>query len=108
MSDLDTKLREILQSEFGEAVVIPKLGVKPLAYQDLIAQLKQAFADEGYRRVKPVPGLGETYPTEMTGQEWYERFLDEVIGITDEDMESRVMLGRAYREAAKRAAGLEQ
>ena len=42
----------------------------------------------------------------MTGQEWYERFLDELLTIPDEDL-SLPRLGMAYREAAKRAAGIE-
>jgi hypothetical protein len=80
MSSLENKLREILP-HYDE-------DVENL----MIAQIKQAFADEGY----------------LTGQEWYYRFVKELPHHANAEIDDE----RGYLEtkqvlnAAKRAAGV--
>lgn len=94
MSDLDDKLREILDGNFGAD------------YSDAIAQIKQAFA-EHYDAIEKDTLHYVSNLKLMTGQEWYERFEHELAtppksGFTTE----RVDIFQRAKEAAKRAAGI--
>lgn len=98
VSNLDDKLRDIL-------------GVRDQK-DELVAQIKQAFADERYiqipdkiRTIRITEELDELPTGFMTGQEWFQRFnyefkgtrwYDQLTGSHDEVI-----------EAAKKAAGIE-
>lgn len=130
MSDLDEKLNWILKSNAAVQVNFDTSSFDD--YQNLIPDIKQAFADAGYvdasRMLKlsvlmseqakiladmaqsnlpPIYGTGL-----MTGQEWYERFLDEInkdkslIPALDTIETPESMSDWVLRIAAK-AAGLE-
>lgn len=92
MSRLDKKLREILT---------PKL---PTTIDTQIIRLKQAFADEGYIVLQPLTvKSSDTDATDlMTGQDWYDRFVQEWLSIHRPDLKSIEIL-----EAAKKAAGVK-
>lgn len=66
------------------------------AFPEVLAQIKQAFLDDGYQRLEP----GVTY---MTGQSWYNRFKKELT----QDMSTYADWTDAADIAAKRAAGLD-
>lgn len=77
MSNLDDKLREILDTLLGEWGSSPAFESEQIA--KATTKLKQAFDDEGY--------VNELAPSEeavaralgfMTGAEWYERFEEEL------------------------------
>lgn len=94
---LDDKLREIVLIDSG--ITKAKLG----SYPNAIAQIKQAFNENGYIKYE-----GKEL---LNGQEWYERFEKEAPfynASPDKDEYSR---GRndtldLCKEAAKKASGL--
>lgn len=98
---LDERLRDVL---FKAAGGISDMG------DDEVAQIKQAFADEGWTPIQRVgfrpdkEGFIERYPALMTGQEWYDRFVEECKRIPDGKHPS--IFDPVY-EAAKKAAGIE-
>jgi hypothetical protein len=91
---LDDKLREIKHLD------CPGHGANP--DNDCIAQIKQAFADEGYRLHLAENVVVIPRKDCMTGQEWYDRFRKDYFETRDKyefDMDD-------VWESAKRAAGL--
>lgn len=131
MSDLDDKLREILKTPHQDS-----LGATVMSFPDskLIAQIKQAFADElgmnqllqdmtnmhanlqhEYARLLMTPTpKKKTYTADfsngklsklMTGQEWLEKLIESMIGISIP--ESHVVTLGKILGAAKRAAGID-
>ena len=70
---IDDKLKEILDTAHS----IGKNG-HPLNDDLLVAQIKAAFADEGYIQIAPTSQAHIKHANKMTGQEWYERFSDEL------------------------------
>lgn len=132
MSSLDDKLREILDSFTDRP--LPKNPFYRKGQNDIMAQIKQAFADEGYAPTINYKDLDESEKAEvtrrvfdqnyMTGQEWYARFEKELYKPkpqvyprnANDDGESHDRFFRdggtnfMYRkalEAARRAAGLD-
>lgn len=102
MSDLDGKLKEIL----SHADVSNNRSVV-WSEAELIAEIHQAFADAGYGITyidgKPITELMFNDGTHlMTGQEWYDRFMDGLLLIKDESVRNHVISN------ARRAAGLEE
>lgn len=86
---------------------------------DAIAQIKQAFADEGYEKRDPIIQDALLYPLVLkkengwkTGQEWYDRYKAQLAGATflgrDEgEVEAIEFTLKNTDLAAKRAAGIE-
>ncbi len=140
---LDEKLREIVVSQFPgksweetrnigvteEGHLVPQLGSHSSELDNFIAQVKQAFTNEGYlphveagKHVKVGDKLYITNGTDplvqvdlaefMTGQEWYERFKKEVSKPSIEGTIYQVVHElrdqKQYLEAAKRASGLDE
>lgn len=107
MSNLDKKLRETLH-KVGTVKIRSALDE---VIEDGVAQIKQAFAEEGWIDVSRGASTWQVIETPiekkvmMTGAEWYERFVYEMGGFKPE--ERNVSLPRVVR-AAKRAAGLEE
>jgi hypothetical protein len=119
MSDLDDKLREILQS-------LPSSETGDSSDDEWkIAQIHQAYKDAGwtedlYRKHfndAYISGIKES-ANFMTGQEFYDRFKAEVVPdfekfILEPDTTGYVKEGfkklhEAYLEAARRAAGISE
>lgn len=111
MSDLDDKLSEILEdvSDFSH-------DGEYIGDKNVVAQIKQAFADTGYIR----PGRHETVNQRlrekvvngelMTGQGWYDRFQKDLIyqlGTTGQLHARDSAMMELVLKAAKRAAGIE-
>jgi hypothetical protein len=97
---LDDKLRELKLK--GKLYVETDSMERYLELSDeAIAQIKQAFSDEGYSngQWKMAAALGL-----LTGQEWYDRFTKEYIILVEtlKDKELAALLG------AKRAAGIKE
>lgn len=96
---LDNKLRIIILG-----LPDPDGGISEGDMVDGIAQIKQAFADAGYvpigtQKDKDLAyGIDGKYYHVMTGQEWYDRFVEEYNMWTDSE---------GVLEAAKRAGGLD-
>lgn len=115
MIDLDNKLREILANiitqETGEETTAAMIS------DSYIGQIKQAFADEGYFRLKSenLAAAGKVGYM-LTGQEWYERFEKNLKGKLEYQQHDMGEMGKFIRpeyaknvslEAAKRAAGID-
>lgn len=108
---LEDKLREILfdirQYDYdADGNKIPEATDK-----EYIAQIKQAFADEGYEKVHfdhdTIRAQGF-----MTGQEWYERFEKETVGRmfpyrTDNEQKLVHETASFFMKSAKRAADID-
>jgi hypothetical protein len=96
-SNLDDKLKEIFKDSdlmYSHATEV------------LIAQIKQAFAEEGYFQVE-VNGKIYTHnlnDNRLTGQEWYDRFEKEVVG---RDWHVADILPAPQTEAARKASGIK-
>lgn len=113
MSDLDDKIRNVLMQQENHIKAYLH-GVKNPGIpktEDAIAQIKQAFAEEGYISVKEDYELKVDIDNSlsMAGREWYERFSAALtsygclrINVGSVDWDS----GDVMR-AAKKAAGLE-
>lgn len=128
MSNLDKKLRETLH-KVGTVKIRSALDE---VIEDGVAQIKQAFAEEGYvtpenakkvqeivnqmanlandafripiiQYIKPNKAMTKAQNL-MTGQEWYNRFVAEL----DKDGEIAIAGSGIIKGAAKRAAGLEE
>lgn len=109
MSNLDDKLREILTGCVNRAYddMDSKSWHDP--YSEPIAQIKQAFTDEGYKqytihtKITTLNGVVTTQHGQaiMTGQEWYDRFKKELTNIKPPDE----YVGDVVA-AAKRASGV--
>jgi spore germination protein YaaH len=73
--------------------------------------IKQAFIDEGWVNTKSVGFQGFTVENIMTGQEWYDRFDQNLKGkifAFDENGSEKIIAAvNACHEAAKKAAGIE-
>jgi len=90
MSDLDDNLKEILwRSKISE-------------HDNQVAQIKQAFADAGYRLRVNVDTSGRIYAAVASGKVWYERFELEM-----KPFDNKGVTRKDVFEAAKRAAGLD-
>jgi len=112
---LDDRLREILTERYGFAEHQGDMA------DLIIAQIKRAFAEEGYQKT-----VFTHYPMEitqtiydlhdergrpvMTGQEWYDRFQKEYTQLLMEGhaRKHRLAAGAVYRLAAQRAAALDE
>lgn len=122
MSDLDEKLRKVISH------------IAPADNQqhrdrtsDAIAQIKQAFADEGYGHNLYINKVGKWQPMSgmMTGQEWYDRYQKELEQIQQDTLNDeikelkkqwpkepiyrlavRLSVGK-MEEAVRRAAGVD-
>jgi hypothetical protein len=108
MNDLDNKLRDIHTYYFdpktNEDIPLPPFS------DTIIAQVKQVFADEGYRvagrheainqRLREKVASGEI----MRGEEWYDRFEK----LWAETYQDTFMVPKdTIFQAAKKAAGIE-
>lgn len=91
MSDLDSKLREIRIKQYDSGYLLSHRELEP----EEIAQIKQAFADEGYLQIQTELGMD----TFFTGKQWYDRFIKELPLIPGWQ--------GTIEKAAKKAAGLE-
>ena len=108
MSTLDDRLREILRAD----------RANELAIAETIAQIKQAFADEGWIKIPQIVEVEGKLETQhnfvdinnmryMTGQEWYDRFereLQRVAFVDEYDVRNAV---NQCWDAAMKAAGLD-
>lgn len=95
---IDEKLREIVDKEGYDTRRGTGISNKG------IAQIKQAFAEEGYVQIRDelVP---PNQPPVMTGKYWYERFRVEYDRLPHDNQTKDQ--GKYYAvEAAKKAAGL--
>jgi len=99
MNDLDQKLREIWDESVIKAID-NRPGFSAQIVPKAIAQIKQAFQDAGYSKVKTIWHHPDV-PV-MTGPEWYERFRKELESSTGEPFGYTKVLG-----AAKRASGVK-
>lgn len=98
MATLEDKLRKIVEKyENTDSDV-------------LVAQIIQAFKDEGWVKVDlrytPPMDVFTTNPKYMTGQEWYERFENE-LGNTVVSADNVPAVVLACKESAKKASGLQ-
>lgn len=119
---LDNKLREILSDSYD---IVGKGATVRLNHDGAIAQIKQAFADEGYVKI-PQGTVGKVDGVKifsingdsniMTGQEFYAAYkrelgfgsLDDVKDMArGEELKAIEVAEMKCDEAAKRAAGLE-
>lgn len=76
---LDKRLRDVLGEYGREALAAPTKGFP--SREKYIAQIKQAFADEGWTHKPFLKHLLQTDDTPVyTGQEWLDRFNDELDG----------------------------
>lgn len=119
---IDDKLLEILlKADFTPGLDLAHTSEK---YGKVIAQIKQAFKDEGYIKIPPLVkstskvfeikkgGIAITIKPEevMTGQEWLSRFEKELMDIpvlwTDEIPKQLNPYALKVLEAAKKASGL--
>lgn len=113
MSDLDSRIRGVLNWYFN--VANPDIGLRVSESNQAIERIKQAFIDAGWRQgqgpyqdamldaIKKEAGL-------MTGQEWYDRFQDELKGRVFPHGDTNRYVANAVNEmldAAKKAAGIE-
>lgn len=116
MSDLDDKLGEIIEVAYDES------GMRGMI-EYTIAQIKQAFADEGYEPYQTQFARLHQHLKEMeyfmrertmTRQEWYDRFQVAKMGVMLEtgtqNITRRCVLEAWDKadEAAKRAGGLNE
>jgi hypothetical protein len=115
MSDLDERLRELLD-ELGEGFY--PMHEYPPSYEpqnkekieEMLAQIKQAFAEE-FRMIPKTKWSGGVF----SGQEFYERFEAELhdVGVCLDTSRYKdvpnvkLLFGSSVIEAAKRAAGIE-
>lgn len=109
MSKIDTKLKEILCGYAGKPDFENPQQKQLL--ESNIAQIKKAFADEGYIPYKPYYEIPEDQrkeaewwsktPTILTGQEWYDRFKVEFT------KDQTVSYSGDMLAVAKRAAGIK-
>lgn len=127
MSDLDTKLREILKhyylylkncelagdSKISHTAVKGAINDANDLNDKIVAQIKQAMADENYVKVYDTTlaqGVSEGYvviPEQpMTGQEWYERFKKEIDKLGFK-YNVRSINRNMVEKAAQRASGVE-
>src|SRR4051794_20036035 len=99
MADLDDKLKEILTDQFGYSETQGDNA------DEVIAEIKKAFADAGYHNTTLSPEGDATFVVRkcMTGAEWYSRFEKELQSIMDSP-ENRWTLNQ-IRGAAQRASG---
>lgn len=118
--NLDDKLRDILDISWGGALDITTskdfrndkgeldeetyLKVKARIFDEAIAQIKQAFTDAGYLPLTPEDIRAKANEKYMTGQEWYDRFKDNLPAAIPLDPNEQVEWAL---EAAKKAAGIE-
>lgn len=137
MSNLDKKLNKILSKHIKMLLTFAALNDDKAGHETaerLIEQIKQAFADEEYTapnskaywakhgdKVYIVNGQDPIkrvdMQTLMTGQEWYDRFEEELANYTGWFMgddgamhqhKDASLVGKSKAiEAAKRAAGIE-
>lgn len=113
--NLDQKLRDILRPfvprtavELHNDTIVEFAERSKKAHLEAIEQIKQAFQDAGYSKVKTIWHHPDV-PV-MTGPEWYERFKEEltrtkvrpnIVGhVAHTNIQDTVL------EAAKRASGL--
>ena len=119
MSNLDDKLKEILTEDYCYSIYPKESGdnIDYKALDKLVAEIKQAFADEYWLTRKRL----NIYPDDrlMTGREWYDRFEKEIDSSTHyirslfregyptaTKADNREMfVERDVLEAAKKAAG---
>jgi hypothetical protein len=112
--NLDDKLREIVLGW-----VLADLSVSEDKHLDkMIAQIKQAFKDEGYKSDEYTKTLVKATLNEiheagyMTNQDWYKRFIKEwdqactAIGTIAVTEDLPYLYGRLADQAARKAAGL--
>lgn len=109
MSNLDDKLKEILDDTYSEGSDDPdKESLFTNTQNSRIAQLKQAFVEAGWQ-----PIVGYEIPKEsiqlgptkfMTGRAWYGRFLTEY---KSNEGKGTLQPRKHAIEAAKKAAGLD-
>lgn len=96
---MDERLREIIESLEFE-------GHTYKTAPKAIAQIKQAFAEEGWcapiHFIDRGDGIKVSAEQVMTGQEWYDRFEKEIRKNGKADFNKELL------EAAKKAAGLEK
>lgn len=98
MSDLDDKLRDILEGWYP--------GTQ---YEEVIARLKQAFADEGFMTSQQADQQTSDIlkvNRKLDGQEWYDRFVKEYSHLEGKLSGGSVMPRSNAIEAAKKASGL--
>lgn len=105
MSDLDEKLFDIIGGVIDMYTIEPEL-----TFEEAVAQIKQAFADEGYAHFEGNQEqqaaianmiLGNKV---MTGQEWYERFKQAMAEEFEVDVDGAS--SESVTKAAKKAAGV--
>lgn len=96
MASLDDKLRGIIGNGYDRFDV-----------EKAIAQIKQAFADEGWIKPEGADLIADVLDDMMTGQEWYDRFMKELPDSIDLVHPDREVFDRRWAiTAAKKAAGL--
>lgn len=105
---MDDKLKEILSTFAaympGDASINTFRKEEDKYAPKFIAQIKQAFADEGYENTtfKTTELFKGHSPEYMTGQEWYDRFEKELRN----HHSVKTLLDENYLKLAKKAAGL--
>lgn len=105
MSNLNEKLREILENNFK----IVSSGIPHMRHahaveitsEEKIDQIKQAFEEEGWHNLMDAKDREF-----MSGQEWYERFEKEIRSWTNAGDIS--FTDTAYLKAAKKASGVSK
>lgn len=99
MSNLDDKLLALEFESMYEFNVQTKKDIIWKLDEAAVAQIKQAFADEGYDTFRSKATFGEPL---MSGQEWYDRFDRglEAVSRLDKELYDQVIF------VAKKAAGL--
>lgn len=136
MTNLDKQLRKILDKKFPDKAwaqwrnigvtknghLRPKLGSHYSEQDEFIAQIKQAFLEDDWKKLPSgyVCGShhwinGEHKVPLMTGQEWYERFEKIVLDNNDPlwqrpmkpSTDMAIEIQNRVLEAAKIAAGVE-
>lgn len=113
-NELDNMLREIVESNTHIGLDSDGLPILVALDESMIAQIKQAFMDEGYIKALLPSDPGYEIPTSyMTGQEWLERFERELkdkmfqdkIFPYNKDDKDVLRTFRMCQEAARRASG---
>ena len=103
MSDLDNKLRKLLA---------PLYVPEDFDDAQLIAQIKQAFNDAGYRHNLAAGFWSKELEREglMTGQQWYDKLMKEFLKVNHiyetPEQDDWVAKFTDFVEAAKKAANL--
>lgn len=128
MTNLDTKLRTAIERMWGAGIdyaMSPDFkelseDEKDKLYEryktnvgtDVLAQIKQAFADEQLQDYMTQYGtmteLKVKPPRLMTGQEWYDRFEKAIHVINPPETPSDVWMRQEILDTAKRASGIDE